>query len=165
MLVYGQGQPMLFIQNENFLSLSLSLSIHDLGSKFLFFSSILYGQSPSGALKVSIVVWNKLFVSCLSKSLFCHWLCLWSNCKRNPFSDFSTCGYLSIYLPVILGPNFSSVLTFVMAKLQEKLVFGDFESSTLVFWKIVDLNRCLLLTLKISQQTLTLTLTLLQIKV
>ena len=44
---------MLFIQKEK---LSLSFSIYDLGSKFLFFSGILYGQKPSGALKVSIVV-------------------------------------------------------------------------------------------------------------
>lgn len=71
-------------------------------------------RGPETDVRLFYVCYKK---SCLSKSLFCHWLCLWSNCKRNPFSDFSTCGYLSIYLPVILGPNFSSVLTFVMAKL------------------------------------------------
>ena len=37
--------------------------------------------------------------------------------RENCLAIFSTCGYLSIYLPVILGPNFSSFLTFLMAKL------------------------------------------------
>ena len=50
------------------------------------------------------------------QSLFWHWLCLWPNCKRKPFRDFLDF-WLSIYLPVILGPNFSSFLTFFMAKL------------------------------------------------
>ena len=45
---------MLFIQNEKVPSFLLSLPMYDFRSKFVFSSGILYGQRPSGALKVSM---------------------------------------------------------------------------------------------------------------
>ena len=61
---------MLFIQNERIFSfITLSLSIYDFGSKFVFSSGILYGKRWYRALKVSVVVWKNIGLYSVGKTL------------------------------------------------------------------------------------------------